>query len=72
MPDQLNLDLIEDRHITASLPRASKAEMADCVADVGDLISEVRYLRIKARQFDRMMERHTLVQAAPVRGVSLG
>lgn len=71
MPDRVDLDLAEDRHIKASSPRASKADMIDSLSDVGDLIAEVRYLRIKARQFDRLMERHTLVQAS-VRGESLG
>ena len=72
MPDRVNLDLVEDRLIKATSPRASKAELIDCVAVVTDLISEVRYLRIKARQFDRLMERHTLVQAAPNTTVSRG
>jgi hypothetical protein len=45
--------------------------MIDSLVDTGDLIAEVRYLRIKARQFDRMMERHTLVQGS-IRGESLG
>lgn len=72
MPEQLNLDLIEDRHITASLPRASKSDLIDSVADITDLLAEVRYLRIKARQFDKLMESHTMVHAEPRWANSLG
>lgn len=72
MPDRVDLDLVEDRHIKASLPRASKSDLIDSVADVTDLIAEVRYLRIKARQFDKLMESHTIVHASPQWANSLG
>lgn len=63
----IDLDAIEDRHIQATHPMATGEELLNSMADMGDLIAEVRRLQPIARKYERLMETHAVVQ-----GVSLG